>query len=197
MEEPKFENYHDRLRWRLERRIVAMQGRVDRLMANFVSMTDKEKNSVEDDRIWLDQFANGNGLDIACGDFLVGGEDQALGVDTSQGMVGSDYFHKGHELAFQPGGVLDFVVTNYFDGMQDPLTALQEWHRVVKPGGVVALVCRDAHSFETKMGALENGKKQNTFCKVTLGHYLHRTGFIEVLIDETEHGTLRASGVKA
>ena len=195
---PEYTNYHDYLKWRLDRRCQVIRDRADKVLRRYVSTTDKEKNDGEDDRLWLDQFAKGNGLDICCGDFLVGTDDQASGVDGDNKMVGVDYFREGDDLCFQQDGTLDFVVTNYLDGMPNPIRALVDWSRVLKPGGVLAIAVRDADADYpgNPMGALANPRKQSTYNKVTLSHYLYRCGFRDIKTEQTAHGTLRCSSVK-
>jgi len=195
----KFDNYHEYMKYRLDRRVKVIRDRADKVMARYVELrTDKIENASEDDRLWLDQFANGKGLDICCGDFLIGGDDQASGVDGDTRMVGTDYLQEGDELSWQTSGDLDFVVTNYLDGLPNPLNALNEWWRVLKAGGTLALICRDADSYPDKYlkGALSNGSRQNTYTKTTLKHYLYRAGFIDVVIKGSDSGSIRAHAKK-
>jgi SAM-dependent methyltransferase len=191
------------MKYRMDRRIKRLQHKAERVYNGYVlNRTDKDVNDAEEDRLWLDQFANGNGFDICCGDFLIGGEDQAAGIDGDARWVGVDKICEGDELAFQKHEELDFVVTNYLEGMPYPLKALNEWWRVLKPEGVLAMICRDANKYSSKypQGALGNGSRQNTYTAVTLSHYLYRAGFTNVKIEETDGLTLRAyaeKGVRA
>jgi SAM-dependent methyltransferase len=186
------------MKYRLDRRVEAIRAKAERVYNDYVlRKIDKDNSPDEEDRLWLDQFANGNGYDICCGDFLIGGEDQAVGIDGHAHMVGTDRLSEGDELAFQESGRLDFVVTNYLEGLPYPLKALNEWWRCLKPEGVLALVCRNANKYSAKYpkGALDNGSRQNTFTTVTLSHYLHRAGFKDVKVEEVGP-TLRAYAVK-
>ncbi len=194
----KSSNYHEYMKYRLDRRVEAVRVHAEKVYNGYVLLkTDKDNNPDEEDRLWLDQFAKGNGYDICCGDFLVGGENQAIGIDGDGRKVGSDFLCEGDELAFQEPGRVDFIVTNYLEGLPYPLKALNEWWRCLKPEGVLALVCRNANKYSAKYpkGALDNGSKQNTFTAVTLSHYLYRAGFKDVKIEEVGL-TLRAYAVK-
>lgn len=199
VEKPPPGDYQAYLKYRLDRRVQTVSDRADKVYKNFVErLTIKEKNTQEDDRLWLDQFANGYGLDICCGDFLVGGEDQAIGVDGAATMVGTDFLYSGDDLTFQPSDGLDFIVSNYFDAMPAPLKALNEYNRSLKSGGALALICSDAefHHPNNPMGALKNARKVSTYSKITLGHYMSRAHFDNIKVETTEHGTLRAVGYK-
>ena len=198
-ERRKFDDYHEYMKYRLDRRVEAIKHKAERVYKGYVrNKTDKDNNPDEEDRLWLDQFANGNGYDICCGDFLIGGEDQAAGVDGDARWVGVDKLCEGDELAFQEPGRVDYIVTNYLEGMPYPLKALNEWWRCLKPEGVLALVCRNANKYSAKYpkGALDNGSRQSTFTAVTLSQYLHRAGFKDVKVEETAGVTLRAYAVK-
>lgn len=197
---PEYTNYHDYLKWRLDRRCKVIRDRADKAIRKFVNLQDTEQNFIEDDRLWLDKFAVGTGLDVCCGDFLVGTEDQASGVDgdDAAGLVGVDYFRQGDDLSFSGSGKLDFVVTNYLDGLPNPIKAFQEFHRVLKDGGKVALVCQDADSYpeNDQYGALRNVRKQSTYTRVTIKHYLSRCDFKDITVEATDHRTLRVTGTK-
>ena len=197
-ERPKFDKYQDYMKWRLDRRVQSMRDRADACIRRFVDrLSDEDAEKTESDRLWLDQFAVGTGLDIACGDFLIGEDDQAVGVDGDRRYIGADFHCEGDELTFQTSESLDYVVTNYLEGMPNPLNALNEWWRVLRPGGILAIICRDANRYPPKYlkGALSNGSRQNTYTSVTLGHYLYRAGFTEYKYEEVGGG-IRASVVK-
>jgi SAM-dependent methyltransferase len=195
---PVFDTYKEYMKWRLDRRVQLIQDRADKCMRRYVDkLSEEDAKTTESDRLWLDQFAVGNGLDIACGDFLIGDQDQAVGVDGDRRYIGADFHCEGDELAFQSPETLDYVVTNYLEGMPNPINALNEWWRVLRPGGTLALICRDANSYPPKYlkGALSNGSRQNTYTSVTLGHYLYRAGFTDYKF-EVVGGGIRASAVK-
>lgn len=197
---PKFSNYKEYMNWRLDRRLETIKSRIESVKKNYVDKLDPNDaiaKSAEDDRLWLDQFCKGKGLDIACGDFLCG-EDQADGVDGHERQIGTDHFNEGDELTFSEPGKLDFIVTNYLDAFPSPLKALNEWYRALKFNcGVIAIVCRDADAASLKpLGPLSNGKRQSLYTEKTLSQYLHRAGFVCVRVSRTKHGTLRANAQK-
>lgn len=140
--------------------------------------TGVERESIE----WLSQFANGNGLDIACGDVLVPG---AMGIDPNDrlgaylGIVGSS----GDALDGVDSGVMDYVVTNYPETFVAPLKAFREWHRVLKPGGTLAIICVDGDDpgyMKKHMGVLGNSRRKCCFTKNVLRYYLERCSFGEI-----------------
>jgi SAM-dependent methyltransferase len=141
------------------------------------------------------------GLDIACGDFLCGEPDQALGVDGAERQIGTDHFNEGDELTFAEPGKKSFIVTNYLDAFPNPLKVLNEWYRALSfKDGRLAIVCRDAEFPEKnkhlELGPLSNGKRQSVYTTITLPQYLKRAGFTDVKIEKTAWGSLRCSAIK-
>lgn len=196
---PKFDTDMEYMEWRLNRRIEVITHRVERVKRGYIEQCKRRGVAPgEEDRRWLDQFAVGNGLDIACGDFLVGDGDSAQGVDGHERMVGTDYWSEGDELSFQEPGKLDFIVTNYLDGFPTPLKALNEWHRCLRVGGVIAIVCRDADTYKEPAGPLGNLRRQSVFTAVTLPQYLHRAGFRDIKCGKnSKENVLRCHAKKA
>ncbi|MHA2066702.1 MAG: hypothetical protein ACXABY_20210 [Candidatus Thorarchaeota archaeon] len=177
---PQFDNQVDYMRWRLDRRVQTITDRAEKVKRRYVADCDRIGEAPgEDERLWLDQFAKGNGLDIACGDFLCG---DANGVDGHERMVGCDWWCEGDELAFQEPGKLDFVVTNYLDGFANPLKALNEWWRCIRPGGIIAIITRDSDAYVGPTGPLENARRQMAYNVNTLKFFLGRAGFVNVTV---------------
>jgi SAM-dependent methyltransferase len=193
--EDKELTYKESLRQRVDRAHARRNkpGKKDRVLAFIETMKDGPISGAESDRIWLDQIAVGEGLDICCGDFIIG---EAKGVDGDETKLGADYQVRGDDLAFQEDGTLDFIVTNYPEAMPTPLRALFEWYRCLKPGGVLGIVCMDADTYTNKKGALRNHNRLNTYTKTTIAHYLYRAGFIGVEVEVTDHKTLRVKAAK-
>lgn len=146
----------------------------------------------EPDRLWLDGHAKGNGLDICCGDFPIKG---AEGVDVSARKIGADFLAKGDELTFVDSNSLDFVVTNYLDVFPDTLKVLNEWYRVLKPRGRLALVCRNADAYLHPLGPLDNRSRVSLFTMKTIRLYLERAGFSKVTVI-AEYTSLRVTASK-
>jgi len=191
----EFKTYKDHMIARLDLRVKTITDKAERIKKGYIAGLPDLDGGAEDDRQWLDQFAKGQGFDIACGDFIIGDVVQAIGVDGAPRMLGTDYWSEGDNLSFQPADTLDYIVTNYLDGMPSPLKALNEWYRCIKPGGKIAVVCRDADSYKDDMGPLSNGRRQSCYTATTLKNYLFRAGFKKVKV---EHGnmSLRGTGVK-
>lgn len=175
---------------RIEYREQKLKQRMDR-MRRYI---DAGRVGGEENRIWLDQWAkDGVGLDICCGDFLIG---EAEGVDTTPEMLGCDYsIIEGEALVTYEPGELDFVVTNYLDMFPNPLKVLQEWHRVLKVGGRLAVVCCDSEQYPARQGPLRNHRRGSCYSKVTLKCYLERSGFTVQVMD-TDDTFIRCLSVK-
>jgi len=196
-ERPNFKTYQEYMIWRLDKRVETVRAKAERIKENYIKRLPSTDGGSEENRIWLDQFARGVGFDIACGDFLIGDVVQALGVDGAPKMLGTDYWSEGDDLSFQPADSLDYIVTNYLDGMPAPLKALVEWRRCIKSGGRIAVVCRDAEQYTQEMGPLENARRQSCYTEVTLKNYLYRVGFIDVRVEvHPKSSSLRGSATK-
>jgi len=146
----------------------------------------------EPDRLWLDGHAKGDGLDICCGDFPIKGAD---GVDVSPRKIGADFLAKGDELTFVDSNSLDFVVTNYLDVFPDTLKVLHEWHRVLRSGGRLALVCRNADAYPSPLGPLDNRSRVSLFTMKTIQLYLERAGFHRITV-VSDYTSLRVTASK-
>lgn len=190
-ERPKFKTYKEYMYWRLDRRVQTLQSLVNKVKRYVDSMDDFPSD--EEDRLWLEDLAIGNGLDVCCGDFLIG---DAQGVNGGVKSVGIDYFCQGDQLAFQKSEQLDFVVTNYLDAFPGPLVPLNEWWRCLRPGGVLGIVCRNADVYTEATGPLENHRRVSLYNKKILSQYLYRTQFKKVEVVETLHKSLRAKAIK-
>jgi SAM-dependent methyltransferase len=146
-------------------------------------------------REWLEKFAVGNGLDICVGDFPI--SEGAIGIDGDDRKLGAHYNIAGDELTPIKSNELDYVVTNYLDCFPNPLHTLQEWHRVIKPGGRLAFACCNAMRYwDNPEGALQNRHRLSAFVPLTVQHLLARAEFKDIMI--TEHNKhLLVSAVKA
>ena len=188
--------YRESMVQRLDYRVKAITDKAERIKQNYLNSKKFNDQESEANRIWLDGFANGTGFDIACGDFSIANEESnTLGVDGAHSMLGTDFCTGGDELSFQKDNTLDYVVTNYLDGMGNPLKAFVEWKRVVKPGGVVAAVCRDNDAYTGDLGALANARRQSCYTETTLKNYMNRAGLTNVKVEKhPKTQSLRASG---
>ncbi len=102
----------------------------------------------------------GRGIDVGCGPNKT--HPDAIGVDlvpagapgTAGGVKGlacvADVCASGDDLHMFADRELDYVVSRHnLEHYQDPLKALEEWKRVLKPGGVLALVLPDDTNVDT------------------------------------------------
>ena len=134
---------------------------------------DEGRIGGEEGRIWLEQFCVGQGVQVCCGDFSIG---DSLGIDQDLRMLATDLLAYGDRIpeALAP---LDYIVTNYFECFPDPLRVLGQWASVLRPEGILGIVCRDSESYEEQAGPLTNRNRQSCFTITTLRCYLARAGF--------------------
>lgn len=126
----------------------------------------------EELRCWLDQFAIGNGFDVCCGNFKVGGPN-TIGIDPADDVCGPTHNFRAEDLSFFEDNTQDHVVCNYIDGLMNILVALQEWHRVLKPGGTLAVVATNAEAHTVDGDILQNHRR-SLYTAHTLEQYLHK-----------------------
>lgn len=146
----------------------------------------------EEDRTWLERFCVGQGLDVCCGDYVMG---EAEGVDLSPLSVGASRVAIGPNLTFADPGTYDFIICNYFDAFESPIATLNEWHRAIKPGGTIAFICCNAETYTNPKGPLSNRNRNALYTPITVRQYLHRCGFKDIHT-ETVRQFIRASAVK-
>ena len=108
----------------------------------------------------LAPFCVGRGIDVGCGhrkvtpecigvDILAGGAEGEHGVIRGQRIV-ADVQASGDDLHMFADGELDFVVSRHnLEHYIDVVKTLQEWERVVRPGGVVAMIVPDERAGDT------------------------------------------------
>jgi SAM-dependent methyltransferase len=141
-------------------------------------------------KTWLEKFAKGRGLDICCGNIPMMG---AEGVDkefffpkTGSGGLGPlcHLRQDGDSLPQFSCKEIDFIISNYLEAMPSPLGALNEWYRILKPGGTLALVMSNAEKYDNELGPFCNKNKCNVFTPTTILLYLKRTGFEEIKLEE-------------
>ncbi len=155
-----------------------VQGRADRLHRQI----EADKLGGEEGRIWLDQFAEEpGGLDICCGDFLIG---QACGVDGNERKIGPEWMGPGDVVLPFDSHSQNYIVCNYFDCYHQPLKVLYEWHRVLRSEGKLAIIVPNAEKYNDKMGPLSNRMKSCSYTVKTLRNYLYRAEFEVVSCDE-------------
>ena len=80
---------------------------------------------------------------------------------------------------------VDYIISNYMEAAPSPCKLFLEWHRLLKPGGIVAILCKDAddpsynHSIGGPLSKSNKGgiKKFNCYTPRTMRFYLQFTGF--------------------
>lgn len=149
-----------------------------------IDLVNAGKVDGEANRLWIEEQIKGlkTGLDICCGDFLIKPESSE-GVDGDSAKLGAVWYIDGSELVNVREEWADYVVTNYIEAFPNTYKALNEWKRVLKPGGVLAFVCSDADKWPLKGGGpLRNRHRQSIFTKKTIAMYLTAVGFINIQI---------------
>lgn len=112
------------------------------------------------ERLALVPVCQGRGIDVGCGarkthpdaigvDLLAGGTTGEHGVVAGAVSV-ADVCASGDDLHMFRDGELDYVVQRHnLEHYQDFILALQEWKRVVRPGGVLGMVVPDDEHCDT------------------------------------------------
>jgi SAM-dependent methyltransferase len=112
------------------------------------------------ERLALFPVCRGRGIDVGCGHRKT--HPQAIGVDLTpggeKGKVGNvagqtcvaDIAGSGDHLWMFSDNELDYVVQRHnLEHYKDFLLALQEWKRVLKPGGILGMVVPDEEECDT------------------------------------------------
>jgi len=142
-----------------------------------------QHDDAEKQRVWMEAVMSrhpGRVLNICCGDFPL---DDAVGVDMDPDVFGLDYRVPGDDLAFCEDDSVDCIVTNYIEVFSDAYKLFEEWHRVLKRGGGVAITCIDAEQYDP----LKNTKKFNCFTGRTLTLFLQKSGFVVDSVETSEN----------
>jgi SAM-dependent methyltransferase len=160
------EQQMESVRRRLEQRRTYINAKIDRVIRQDVNKTAP----MEGLRSWMDSFAKGTGLDICCGNYVTEG---AIGVDSAYDVLGNNFNFRGDNLAGFTAESMDYVVCNYTDCFDSPLKFLNEWRRVLKPGGIVAFACSNAECYDPQDEVL-NGKRQFLYTPHTMRLYLSK-----------------------
>jgi len=108
----------------------------------------------------LQPYCVGRGIDVGCGhrkvapqcigvDLLAAGEVGEHGVVHGQRSV-ADIQASGDDLHMFPDSELDYVVSRHnLEHYVDVVKTLQEWARVTRPGGTVAMIVPDERAGDT------------------------------------------------
>lgn len=186
--------YRAYMRSIVDRRIKQVTERADKIMLKWGRRLDVPiPPGLVEDREFLEKYAVGDGVDVCCGDFLI---EEAVGVDTRRTVMGADFHFSADTLSFAKPNTLDYVVSNYLEAVPNTIGALNEWYRTLKPGGQLAMICRDADQYIQPEGALTSGHRQHTFSAVTVAHYMYRSGFVDVSVVKTSNQSLQCLAKK-
>ena len=113
------------------------------------------------ERMALYPLCKGKGIDVGCGyykihpdaigvDLVPHGERMATAANVMDRVSQADVVCSGDNLVMFDDESLDYVVQRHnLEHYQDPVKALQEWLRVIKPGGIIGMVVPDDESCDT------------------------------------------------
>jgi SAM-dependent methyltransferase len=113
------------------------------------------------ERMALYPLCQGRGIDVGCGhrkthpdaigvDLVAKGESPATDGDGTDLKSQADIVSSGDDLNVFENESLDYVVQRHnLEHYQDPIKALQEWIRVLKPGGILGMVVPDDEVVDT------------------------------------------------
>lgn len=150
-----------------------------------------DKIGGEANRLWVEEQIKGLafGVDVCCGDMLMG--ENSVGIDKGWRMIGPCYYISGDSMIDWDDNSLDYVVTNYIECFEYPFKALREWHRCLKPGGVLAFSSANADNYDTDLGPLINPHRVTIYTKRTIVNYLTKAKFVNIYVEDGEEQSMR------
>lgn len=150
-----------------------------------------ELDGTEGQREWLEKYCVGHGVQLCPGDFALG---KSIGIDQDNSKVACDVWGFVDQFTGdQPP--LDYIVTNYLEHFPNTGRILKEWAHQLRPGGVMAIVCRDTDAYPNAIGPLSNSRRYHCFDLRTLTAHLARVG-LRVKEFERVGQELRVAAVK-
>ena len=85
-----------------------------------------------------------DGCNFSASTIWEGSIQEGINYHYRDDKVGYQYINDGTELNRIPSGTYDFVISsNCLEHIANPLKALTEWIRIIKPGGLILLVLPD------------------------------------------------------
>lgn len=138
----------------------------------------------EEELEWLESFAKGpNGFNMGCGEIPVG-ESEGVDLILTLGCWKGVAFCPMDDMYAYKAEVCDYIISNYIESSPNPCKLFTEWHRLLKPGGKVAILCKDADQYpDDSIGPLKRSgrgaiKKHCCYTAKTIRFYLQVCEFI-------------------
>lgn len=165
----------------LKNRILKRQAKLNKLCEALINRIDsgklEESFDVERERLWLDSIAHGGeGLNLCPGHFIIG---NTLGINIHRSLA-ADVICAAEDIHQYDADTFDYIVTNHFESFADPLTMLHNIYRILKPGGILAIVFMDADAevnSHKNDPVMNSDKKRSIFSRSTMKRYLIKAGF--------------------
>lgn len=116
------------------------------------------------------RYIRGDGIDIGCGTYKL--TDATIGYDSLVGMKQKkkpdavDVVGDAVDMSVFPDSRFDYVYSSHcLEHVDDPGGALQEWWRILKPGGylIVAVPHRDYYERKLRLPSLGNAAGHKRF----------------------------------
>jgi hypothetical protein len=161
------------------------------------SLEDRVLQAYEEKHLeWMESFCVGNGFNMGCGEIPIA---DSVGVDVMPclGIFNNEVMFDMENPSFKKDEICDYIVSNYIDGLKIPAETFIRWHRLLKPGGKIALLCRDADTLpDNSTGGMKKSHRGNLklctcYTKKTLRFYLQFAGYV-VDSMETDGGYIKA-----
>ena len=133
------------------------------------------------ERLWvLDQIGDPEGkviLDLGCGRHKT--LPQAIGVDIEPV---TDCNWPMDDLPFAEAGRVDAIISRHsLEHVLDPINALREWRRVLKPAGRIVIVLPDYGQVDTMQPVLSGGLHLHAYSMGSFRNLIESTGMFKIL----------------
>ncbi|MBN1383300.1 MAG: class I SAM-dependent methyltransferase [Elusimicrobia bacterium] len=140
----------------------------------------------------LPYCSTGKGIDVGCGhrkthdncigiDIIPEGEKGKYGCVTGKAST-ADVCTSGDDLHMFSDGELDFVVSRHnLEHYVDVIKTLLEWKRVLKPGGIMAVIVPDERKLDT---IVLDPTHKHVFTPESFSRYIELIGGFEIIKTE-------------
>jgi len=134
------------------------------------------------ERMWvLAHLTDGIIFDLGCGSNRT--VAYAIGVDV---LPVTDITCSIDEMPMIGDGFADVLISRHsLEHLSDPKKALNEWKRILMPGGVIVIVLPDDEFIDTMHPVLSAGKHLQAFTRDSFRKVVEEVGGLEVLTLET------------